>query len=421
MRSRSAIEFQDIVAATFVVGSDLQIADFTSLEAAISNLPIEGGNIFCLGGTFDVPSTITLPDKAVVIRGSGIGATTLSMPTFAGPMFEVADGLTASRRYEISDLSAVGGEVVGQEFWRFDDANGYGNCRACSISISGLETIVNWSKYDTNYLRQSNFWIDYSIVSPFTDGTSIIVKSANPAGSFMGPIALRSCDTFWSKSQEINPQEYSWSCDADVDLWFNQPQFIVWRGGTAFNGLNWSGGLLEMLNGDVTVNGNGWDAWDFMEGGSYITTWQAAPPAFAGGTTDGRLIFESYINLIGVISFNGAAIKCTSGGNIESFRVTGTTFGANPIIELTSTSRGTQLNAILEGGNGTGTFILLANANYVSVKAIIRNPSANTKTIEETGSANNNIGVGCIGLNTGLGMTIIGATSKFVVGDYNLG
>src|SRR6185295_13397474 len=161
----------DLFAATRIVSNDPTQGTDTTIQDAIDNLPAEGGTIFVKQGTYVIATSILLPDKPVKIIGSGIGATTLSMPTFVGPMFKVMDGLTAYRKYEIGEFSAVGGGVAGQEFWRFDDTNGRGDCIACSISVTEFETFVNWTKYDESYNSQSNFWIDYSQVFPLSTGS----------------------------------------------------------------------------------------------------------------------------------------------------------------------------------------------------------------------------------------------------------
>src|SRR4029079_15712140 len=63
----------DIFAATRVVslipgdGTDLTIA------AAIAALPAEGGYIYVKQGTYPQAATLTMPDKPVIIRGSGDG------------------------------------------------------------------------------------------------------------------------------------------------------------------------------------------------------------------------------------------------------------------------------------------------------------------------------------------------------------
>ena len=41
-RQRSSIEWQDIVAATYVVGKDLVECDYLDHQEAVNNLPVEG-------------------------------------------------------------------------------------------------------------------------------------------------------------------------------------------------------------------------------------------------------------------------------------------------------------------------------------------------------------------------------------------
>lgn len=66
----SIIKNQDVAAATFVVGSDLEVADFTTIQAALDALPAEGGSIYILEGTYTISTTITLPNKTVRFQGA---------------------------------------------------------------------------------------------------------------------------------------------------------------------------------------------------------------------------------------------------------------------------------------------------------------------------------------------------------------
>ena len=77
-RSRAAIEFQDVAAATFVVGLDLGQADFVSPAAALAALPAGGGHVYILNGTFTISTSITGTMKNVTIQGAGKANTVLS-------------------------------------------------------------------------------------------------------------------------------------------------------------------------------------------------------------------------------------------------------------------------------------------------------------------------------------------------------
>lgn len=124
MRSRSAIEFQDVVAATYVVGTDLIECDYLSLAEAISNLPAANGTIFILPGTFALPSGgIASAKTGVVIAGSGKESTIL---TYAGSGTAIAWGTPGSpavRCFTMSNLSitGTGAGAVGVDFIEFQD------------------------------------------------------------------------------------------------------------------------------------------------------------------------------------------------------------------------------------------------------------------------------------------------------------
>jgi hypothetical protein len=394
---------------TFVVSNDQGVGDYTTIADAISNLPAEGGLIAVREGTYILASTINLPDKSVKIVGCGMGTTVLSMPAFVGPMFKVSDGLTAFRRYEISGFSAVGGGVAGQEFWRFDDANGRGDCVACSISISGIETFVNWTKYDETYSRQSNIWIDYSQVTPLSAG-AILVKAAHPGGTFAGAIGLRSSNTLWSEPGVYPPAP--WSGDADCDIWISysqaSPNLLV---GTKFNGIMFRACLFWCQgNGDVKFFGNGWDTWDFIDGASSISP---NVPSFPQDT-DTRIVFGGgNPKLTGLVSY-GVSLSFEEEPDISGYHGFGN-FGANPFVEFTSTGGG-SFDGMFSSISGIGTCLKLSGAKNVRISATFLGLVAGQNTVVETGAADNNIGTGCIGLSTGAGMTIIGANSRFVTG-----
>lgn len=115
----------DIYAATRVVsliagdGTDLTIA------AAIAALPAEGGLILVKQGTYPIAATLTMPDKNVVIRGTGDG-TVVSPGANAISAFTVPPGLTAERTYTFEDFKILGTAVANQRGWSIQDENSRG-------------------------------------------------------------------------------------------------------------------------------------------------------------------------------------------------------------------------------------------------------------------------------------------------------
>lgn len=412
-RSRSAIENVDVAAATFVVGGDLQIADFTTLEAALPNLPVEGGAIVVLGGTYTPLSSIELPDKSVEIIGCGPDVTIFSMPTFVGALFEVPDGLTGLRLYKISNFSAQGGSVAGQEFWCFDDTGGQADCLADTIWVTGFETFVAWMKYNLNYDRQSNFWINYSRVFPIATG-SIMVTTPNPAGSFMGAVALRSSHTIWIEDLLANPL-LTWTGNADCDIWmyFSQSGPAI-AAGAAFNGIAaHASAIFGAGEGDITFNGNGWDVYDYMDGACRL-----APDFNINTDTDTRFVFGAgAIFLTDLNLAFGIAIKVDGGvaaiTNLYAYGF-GASFGANPVVEISGATKPGSIMAIFESyaSAGAGTIVKLTDAKRTLVKATFRALGAAQSTVVESGSADLNSLDGCVGLTQGVGPTIIGASTR---------
>lgn len=110
----SIIKNQDVAAATFVVGDDLEVADFRTIQEAIDNLPSVGGSIALLQGTFSLSAAIVLPDAPVFIFGSGRDAVDISIGSNAINMFETA----FDQPYRLEGFTALAGGLVGQNFFR---------------------------------------------------------------------------------------------------------------------------------------------------------------------------------------------------------------------------------------------------------------------------------------------------------------
>lgn len=410
---RLNITIDDLYAATRIVSSDPTQGTDLTIQDAIDNLPAEGGTIFVKQGTYVISTTILLPNKPINIIGAGWG-TILSMPVFVGPMFEVSDGLTARQRYTLTDLNFQGGSVAGQEFWCFDDTNGRGDFLGERLRISGFETLVDWMKYNEAYTTQSNFWIDYSIVYAVTGG-STMVKTPNPAGSFFAAVAIRSTYTSWLDTLGVFADQ-AWTADADCDLWLYYTQ----NGPALLAGSNFNGAMFRAVNifnsgvGDLTFYGNGWDAYDYVDGGSILST-----DFNVNHNTDSRYFFRSGRMALTDVVTQSAGVKVRRGAAVQGWFSYGD-IGANPVFEIESPATGALFEGKFEGHVGNGTLLKLSSVSRCSIRSIFLSTGANQRTIEETGLSDFNLGVGCIGLNTGLGMTIIGANSKFVVGDYNL-
>jgi hypothetical protein len=115
-------------------GTDLTIA------AAIAALPAEGGYIQVKQGTYPLAAPVVMPDKSVVIRGAGEGATIIDIGANLIAAFDIPDGLTAQRTYTFEDLEVRGGDVAGQQAFIVRDDNSRGVLQLNRIKTDEIRT-----------------------------------------------------------------------------------------------------------------------------------------------------------------------------------------------------------------------------------------------------------------------------------------
>jgi hypothetical protein len=107
-------------AATFVVSPIPGVGDYTTIQAALDNLPAEGGFILVREGTYPITTPILLPDKPVKLVGCGNGVTTLVLGAgLAISMFY--DAFDQNRVF--GDFAAFGDDTAGQIFYEAGPAN----------------------------------------------------------------------------------------------------------------------------------------------------------------------------------------------------------------------------------------------------------------------------------------------------------
>jgi len=94
-------------AATLVVDPGGE-GDHTTIAAAVSALPAGGGHIYLREGTHTLTSTIAMPNKSVVIRGSGKGSLVV-LPTGS-----VGFQIDYRQAYQFSDFTVEGNDTAGQ-------------------------------------------------------------------------------------------------------------------------------------------------------------------------------------------------------------------------------------------------------------------------------------------------------------------
>lgn len=163
----------DIFAATRVVslipgdGTDLTIA------AAIAALPAEGGYIYVKQGTYPLAATLTMPDKPVVIKGSGDG-TILSLGASVIAAFTIPTGLASRREYVFEDFLVTGTSVANQRVFSVEDANANGVLHAVRVNSTGVQIPV-----DITDGTNQEVWItlDDCHFTPIADGSSVLINT----------------------------------------------------------------------------------------------------------------------------------------------------------------------------------------------------------------------------------------------------
>jgi len=391
-RSRNAIEFQDIVAATFVVGGDLQSADFTTLSEAIASLQSPGGKIVCLDGSHRIPATIDLPNMEVEIVGCGPGATVL-VPTFSGgPLFRIPDGLTGFHRYMIRDLSSVGGNVAGDAFLEVSDANSYGKPYIQFVQLTGWQIALDITDGDQDYTEPVEVRFAFcTIFSPAAD--SPLVTSPMSAGSFDFGMVVWFDQCMLSNEQGVAPiLDLGWKIDFDGDLILSGTPHLTCSSNSACDGLMCSDGLELECQGACTFEIMGQSYWGVCTG-----------KLFGGGGT--YKISGSWSN------YYIKPFSCSIVVNAIQVQITVNTFFTPAAVQVD----------ILAGANYcmvTGEFLdsttaaIRTAATYGSFRGCFASTGAH-KTILELAGANFNIAAGCTGISTGGGVTKVGANSLY--------
>lgn len=167
MRSRSAIEFSDVVAATFIVGKDLIEADFLTVPEANLNLPAGGGSIFVLQGTYTLTASIAFPNKSVKIIGTG-DSTIFVAPTTL-PAFSIPFGSLG--RYEFDGFQVTGDNSVGQSLISIDDVV---DVKFANLNTTGLKDIVATTMTpEVKFLNSCFMMTSLAATSSFWRGTAI--------------------------------------------------------------------------------------------------------------------------------------------------------------------------------------------------------------------------------------------------------
>lgn len=260
-RSRSAIEWQDIVASSYVVGTDLIECDYLTHQEALDNLPLTGGGIYTLPGTYSPTVTITLPDKNVKMD-FGNGAI-FSVST-AMTLFTVPNGLTARRYYDFCHLTTTTNSLANQKFIELADSESRGVVRLYACTMTGWNVVFNVSAADLDYITPVDLFTYDCWFAPATGRSdNRLVQTVNPAGSYTNGCVLWATNTFFNEEDAVGA---GYQFDDGFDLICTGFVYFLLRGTCKFDGLQgpvqlWSAGVfgvgaaqLELKSGNYWAN-----------------------------------------------------------------------------------------------------------------------------------------------------------------------
>jgi hypothetical protein len=402
-RQRSAIEWQDIVAATFVVGPDLIEADFLTLPEAVLNLPTIGGSIFVLQGSYTSSSAVTLPvDKDVTI--SFASGAVMNFGSTVAVAFTFPNGLSERRHYIINNPQYVFSATAGQDFIKISDAGGYVAVDVYNCDIYHPAKLVNFTAYDTAYLSANSVHFHGGSADPL-DGVSVLVAAPAVAGTYGGPAWVGFTDT------DLNPAiPYTyWLLDADADILYSSlssESFVSIAGGSAIDGFDFHGAFLHIGNGDFSIIGVS------FAGGSAII---AATMGGAGVNArilcaDSGSVVQGYVSDL-CFKFGDAAAPGIPKVQSAALFMSGTAIDmANPAIELVSD--GATISDSFFAVRYPAGAIKITNAKFCKIHDNAFATSLTGKTIIESGTSDENDLHDNSGMLNGTGLTIIGPKTK---------
>jgi len=354
MRSRSAIEFQDIVAATFVVGTDLIESDFVDVQEAVNNLPDIGGSIYLLQATHYLSATITLPDKSVSIVGCGNGLAIFDLSSNVIAAFTYSHTSSSSKSLSFSYFDINGQGVDGQIGFSVNDPNFWANFNSFSLSLYNLK----YGVYD------------------FSGASWLFVETYIFVADLVGAVHYK-CDT-----ANLAPFLFIANCS--------------WLG---VNGLIKAGGIDG--GAFVYATTSRFDCGTVMNLGQVnISACRFASDGAPNGTVQ---VGDSRGVVISTTEFRGGAyLSIIKFVTVGPFAVTGCTFRASP-------TRAIDVSADMTGGSISGCdFTYTSEAIRIAGSGIVVSGNKNCK-VTETGAADSNTYTGNSGMT---GSTILGVNSK---------
>jgi hypothetical protein len=169
----------DIYGPTRIVSNVVSEGTDTTIASALTALAATGGYIQLKPGTFTIGTTNTMPDKSIVIRGSG-NNTIISLGASAIPAFTIPNGLTAERNYVFEDFLVTGTSVANQKVWSIEDVNSHGVVNATRVNSTGVQFPLHITAGGST--EPTLVVLDDCHFVPIAAGTGILVNTPNGAG-----------------------------------------------------------------------------------------------------------------------------------------------------------------------------------------------------------------------------------------------
>lgn len=267
-RSRSSIEWQDIVAASYVVGKDLVECDYLDHQEAVDNLPSEGGSIFTLPGTYTRSATISIGGTKEFVFTFAGGAT-ISIST-AIPIFTIPDDIQGRPYNTIYGGTFMGTALAGQELVHYSDSSAHVEVKFENSEVRGLQTLVNFTEYDITYFFVAYVKFFGCYLPPPDAGLNVPIKSPNPAGTYTGALAVHFEKCMMTDSNDYTNKSWgSINFDGDIFMWECEETRFLATSTWEVDGLDVYGTEMEHVGGgriSITMHGPSFNSFLVWEG-----------------------------------------------------------------------------------------------------------------------------------------------------------
>ncbi len=391
-------------AATLVVSPTPGVGDFTTIQAALDNLPSEGGYILAREGTY--PENLTFPlDKPVVLRGCGDA--TVIAPVGAGEVFAFPNGLVALTFVVIEDLKVSGDSSVAQTAFAYKDVNSLWRLITNRVHITGVRKIDDIQARNTAFVNNV-FQTDHfspRFVPTTSAGNNVLCATPDVAGTYNGPT-----DIFYHDATLCDELGFGdgWHYDFDGDTIFEGSCYINFESNSVVDGHEVQGSLVSFAAAVMTLEvlGGSWFSFDSIQNQTIIGPFTLK----LSGGFDGN-VAHLLINGAGagvVLNRRGQKVDISQGASVPA--------SAGVILDILAGADGCRVS---------GSFLdaAVASIQVAALNTVIDGcafEQVNGKTVLEVGAADKTMVSGCTGLSTGTGFTKIGANSLIAVGTVNV-